>query len=85
VPGWLRRRRGRADRLGCPPERRGGEPVLQIGLLHHRSFAGGQLLALLYFAGFTSLFFTLSILWQDGLGRSAAPPGCSSSRSPWAA
>jgi EmrB/QacA subfamily drug resistance transporter len=56
-------------------ERRGGEPVLQIGLLHHRSFAGGQLLALLYFAGFTSLFFTLSILWQDGLGRSALATG----------
>jgi len=57
-------------------ERRGGEPVLQIGLLRrHRAFGVGQSLALLYFAGFTSLFFTLSILWQDGLGRSALQTG----------
>ena len=55
--------------------RRGGEPVLQVHLLRHRSFAMGQALALLYFAGFTSLFFTLSILWQQGLGRSALQPG----------
>jgi hypothetical protein len=47
--------------------RRGGEPVIQVDLLRHRSFAG-QLLALLYFAGFTSLFFTLS-------GPVAARPG----------
>jgi EmrB/QacA subfamily drug resistance transporter len=55
--------------------RRGGEPVLQMHLLRHRSFAVGQALALLYFAGFTSLFFTLSILWQQGLGRSALQTG----------
>jgi EmrB/QacA subfamily drug resistance transporter len=56
-------------------DRRGGEPVLQVHLLRHRSFALGQALALLYFAGFTSLFFTLSILWQQGLGRSALQTG----------
>jgi EmrB/QacA subfamily drug resistance transporter len=56
-------------------ERRGGEPVLQPRLLRHRSFAAGLLLALLYFGGFTSLFFTLSILWQQGLGRSALATG----------
>ena len=55
--------------------RRGSEPVLQVHLLRHRSFAMGQALALLYFAGFTSLFFTLSILWQQGLGRSALQTG----------
>jgi EmrB/QacA subfamily drug resistance transporter len=55
--------------------RRGGEPVLQTHLLRRRSFAMGQALALLYFAGFTSLFFTLSILWQQGLGRSALDTG----------
>jgi hypothetical protein len=50
--------------------------VLQVQLLRqHRSFALGQSLALLYFAGFTSLFFTLSILWQQGLGRSALQTG----------
>ncbi|HET6187024.1 MAG TPA: MFS transporter [Trebonia sp.] len=57
-------------------ERRGGEPVLQTGLLRkHRAFGVGQALALLYFAGFTSLFFTLSIVWQQGLGRSALDTG----------
>jgi glyoxylase-like metal-dependent hydrolase (beta-lactamase superfamily II) len=50
--------------------------VIQVGLLReHRSFGAGQALALLYFAGFTSLFFTLSILWQEGLGRSALETG----------
>jgi EmrB/QacA subfamily drug resistance transporter len=57
-------------------DRRGGEPVIQVGLLRaHRSFGAGQALALLYFAGFTSLFFTLSIMWQEGLGRSALETG----------
>jgi EmrB/QacA subfamily drug resistance transporter len=57
-------------------ERRGGEPVVQIGLLRrHGSFGMGQLLALLYFGGFTSLFFILSIMWQEGLGRSALETG----------
>ena len=56
--------------------RRGGEPVIQIALLrHHRSFGMGQALALLYFGGFTSLFFTLSIMWQEGLGHSALQAG----------
>ncbi len=56
--------------------RRGGEPVIQTGLLRaHRAFGAGQALALCYFAGFTSLFFTLSILWQEGLGRSALQTG----------
>ncbi|HEX3958522.1 MAG TPA: MFS transporter [Trebonia sp.] len=57
-------------------EHRGGEPVIQVALLReHRAFGMGQALALLYFAGFTSLFFTLSILWQEGLGHSALQAG----------
>jgi hypothetical protein len=57
-------------------ERRGGEPVIQVGLLRSQwAFGVGQLLALMYFAGFTSLFFTLSIMWQQGLGRSALETG----------
>ena len=57
-------------------EHRGGEPVIQVGLLRAgRAFGMGQALALLYFAGFTSLFFTLSILWQEGLGHSALQTG----------
>lgn len=55
---------------------RDGEPVIQVGLLRaHRSFGMGQALAVLYFAGFTSLFFTLSIVWQQGLGHSALATG----------
>lgn len=55
---------------------RDGEPVIQVGLLRaHQSFGMGQALALLYFAGFTSLFFTLSIVWQQGLGHSALATG----------
>lgn len=49
--------------------------MIQPNLLRRRSFTGGMLLALLYFGGFTSLFFTLSILWQEGLGRSALDTG----------
>jgi EmrB/QacA subfamily drug resistance transporter len=57
-------------------DRRGDEPVIQMGLLRtHRSFGMGQTVALLYFGGFTSLFFTLSIMWQEGLGRSALSAG----------
>ncbi|MBO0804780.1 MAG: MFS transporter [Nocardiopsaceae bacterium] len=56
--------------------RRGGEPVVQVDLLRRRgSFGMGQLLAMAYFAGFTSLFFILSIMWQEGLGRSAMETG----------
>lgn len=55
---------------------RGGEPVIQVGLLReHRAFGMGQALALMYFAGFTTLFFTLSIMWQQGLGHSALATG----------
>jgi EmrB/QacA subfamily drug resistance transporter len=55
--------------------RRGGEPVFDPQLLRRRSFTAGQLLAVFYFGGFTSLFFIISILWQEGLGRSALATG----------
>lgn len=55
--------------------RRGKEPLLAIRLLRESSFAAGSLLALIYFAAFTSIFFTLSIFWQDGLGRGAMATG----------
>jgi EmrB/QacA subfamily drug resistance transporter len=56
-------------------DRRGKEPLLATHLLRQASFAAGSLVALVYFAGFTSIFFTLSILWQDGLGRGALATG----------
>jgi EmrB/QacA subfamily drug resistance transporter len=51
------------------------EPLLAVHLLKQASFAAGSGLALVYFASFTSIFFTLSILWQEGLGRSAMATG----------
>jgi MFS family permease len=38
-------------------------------------FTGGVLLALVYFAAFTSIFFTIALLWQAGLGHSALQSG----------
>jgi EmrB/QacA subfamily drug resistance transporter len=56
-------------------ERRGGDPLIPPRLVRDRAFAAGTVLALVYFAGFTSVFFTLSILWQVGLGHSALSAG----------
>jgi MFS family permease len=56
-------------------ERRGGDPLLKPALLRQSSFSAGAIFAVIYFAGFTSVFFTLSILWQEGLGRSALMTG----------
>lgn len=56
-------------------ERRGGDPLLKPSLLSQTSFSAGAIFAVVYFAGFTSVFFTLSILWQAGLDRSALMTG----------
>lgn len=56
-------------------ERRGGDPLLKPTLMRQPSFAAGSIFAVAYFAGFTSVFFTLSILWQAGLSRSAMATG----------
>lgn len=44
-------------------------------LFSHAAFTGGVILAMVYFAAFTSIFFTISILWQSGLGNSALASG----------
>jgi MFS family permease len=44
-------------------------------LFHHPAFTTGVILALVYFAAFTSIFFTISLLWQAGLGFSALESG----------
>lgn len=55
---------------------RGGVlPVVPPSLFHHVSFTMGVLLSLMYFAGFTSIFFTMSLLWQAGLGHTALESG----------
>lgn len=54
---------------------RGSEPLVPPRLFSHGSFTGGAILALVFFAAFTSIFFTISILWQAGLGHTALESG----------
>lgn len=54
---------------------RGIEPLVPPHLFSHPQFTGGAILALVFFAGFTSIFFTISILWQSGLGHTALESG----------
>ena len=56
-------------------ERRGKDPLLKPSLLAQSSFSAGAIFAVAFFAGFTSVGFTISILWQEGLGRSALTTG----------
>jgi EmrB/QacA subfamily drug resistance transporter len=56
-------------------EHTGGNPLVPPRLFRHPSFTGGVLLALVYFAAFTSIFFTIALLWQAGLGHSALQSG----------
>jgi EmrB/QacA subfamily drug resistance transporter len=56
-------------------EARDGDPLLKPGLLRQTSFSAGAIFAVAFFGGFTSIFFTLSILWQAGLGHSALMTG----------
>ncbi|QEO10411.1 MFS transporter [Protaetiibacter larvae] len=50
-------------------------PLVPPHLFSHPAFTGGVVLALVYFAAFTSIFFTISILWQAGLGHTALESG----------
>ena len=56
-------------------ERVGGDPLLKPGLVKQTSFSAGAIFAIAFFGGFSSIFFTLSILWQEGLGHSALITG----------
>lgn len=56
-------------------QRAGGDPLIAPRLFGSPAFTAGSLLALVYFAAFTSVFFTLSILWQTGLGHGALAAG----------
>jgi len=55
--------------------KRGGSPLVPPHLFSHPAFTGGTILALVYFAAFVSIFFTISILWQAGLGHTALESG----------
>jgi EmrB/QacA subfamily drug resistance transporter len=56
-------------------EKTGADPLVPPRLFTHASFTGGVLLALVYFAAFTSIFFTIALLWQAGLGHTALQSG----------
>jgi EmrB/QacA subfamily drug resistance transporter len=56
-------------------DRHGGDPLLKPGLLRQTSFSAGAVFAIAFFGGFSSIFFTLSILWQEGLAHSALITG----------
>ena len=56
-------------------ERTDALPIVPVHLFQQTSFAAGTAVALAYFAAFTSVFFTISILWQEGLGHTALETG----------
>ncbi|MFL4902555.1 MFS transporter [Streptomyces sp. MMS24-I2-30] len=55
--------------------RLGRGPLLDLGLFTLRSFSLGSLLSLVYFAGFTSVYFIYSLYLQNSLGYSALAAG----------
>jgi EmrB/QacA subfamily drug resistance transporter len=52
-----------------------GVPLVPPRLFGHPMFTAGVLLALVFFAAFTSIFFTIALLWQTGLGHNALQSG----------
>ncbi len=55
--------------------RAGNEPLIDLELFRVRSYWLGSLLILLYFAGFTSIFFVSTLYLQSGLHYSALQAG----------
>jgi EmrB/QacA subfamily drug resistance transporter len=55
--------------------KRGNSALVPPHLFSHPAFTGGTILALVYFAAFTSIFFVISLLWQSGLGHTALESG----------
>ncbi|HET7305855.1 MAG TPA: MFS transporter [Segeticoccus sp.] len=54
---------------------RGGAPLVDLGLFRIESYSSGVTIGLLYFSGFTSVFFILTLYLQLGLGYSALLAG----------
>jgi MFS family permease len=54
---------------------RGGDPMVDLDLFRRGSYSLGASLGLLYFAGFTAIFFVLGIYLQSGLGYTAWEAG----------
>ncbi|GIF47677.1 EmrB/QacA subfamily drug resistance transporter [Asanoa ferruginea] len=57
--------------------RGGGSPLVDLRLFRRRSFALGSLVALTYFAGFTTTFFIFTLFLQNGLRYSPLEAGLS--------
>ncbi len=55
--------------------RRGHPPLVNLALLKTRSYATGVLLGLAYFAGFTGIFFVITLFFQRGLHYSPLQAG----------
>jgi EmrB/QacA subfamily drug resistance transporter len=51
------------------------EPLVDLALFRLRSYTLGSLIALIYFAGFTAIFFVFTVYLQTGLGYSALLAG----------
>ncbi|TDC06972.1 MFS transporter [Actinomadura bangladeshensis] len=56
-------------------ERRARSPMVDLRLFRLRSYTLGTAIALLYFAGFTAIFFIFTLYLQNGLGYSALGAG----------
>ena len=54
---------------------RGKTALVPPHLFSHPAFTAGTFLALVYFAAFVSIFFSISLLWQAGLGHTALESG----------
>ncbi len=54
---------------------RGGSPLIDLRLFAQRGFTPGAIVGTVYFAGFTAIFFVLTIFFQEGLGMSALMSG----------
>jgi EmrB/QacA subfamily drug resistance transporter len=56
-------------------ERAGRTPLIPPRIVRRPAFSAGTVFGLIYFASFTSIFFVLSVVWQDGFGHSALMTG----------
>lgn len=56
-------------------ERRHAEPMVNLSLFRRRSYALGATIALVYFAGFTAIFFIFTLYLQNGRHYSALLAG----------
>jgi EmrB/QacA subfamily drug resistance transporter len=54
---------------------RGRSPLVDLGLFRVRGYASGAAVGAVYFAGFTGIFFVLTVYFQRGLGYSPLHAG----------